>query len=36
MAEGLVSVNKRKEGDKGAMTVAQFPEMTAENRKVVR
>ena len=36
MNEGLVSVNKRKEGDKGSMTVAQFLEMTAEDRKVVR
>jgi len=36
MAEGKVSVNKRKEGDKGQMTVAQFLEMTADDRKVVR
>ena len=35
-AEGLIAVNKRKEGDKGQMTVAQFLEMTAEDRKVVR
>ena len=35
-AEGVISVNKRKEGDKGQMTVAQFLEMTAEDRKVVR
>ncbi|MDY6284487.1 MAG: His/Gly/Thr/Pro-type tRNA ligase C-terminal domain-containing protein [Fibrobacter sp.] len=35
-AEGLISVNKRKEGDKGQMTVAQFLEMTADDRKVVR
>ena len=36
MNEGVVSVNKHKEGDKGSMTVAQFLEMTAEDRKVVR
>jgi len=36
MNEGVVSVNKRKEGDKGSMTVAQFLEMTADDRKVVR
>ena len=36
MAEGKVSVNKRKEGDKGQMTVAQFLEMTEDDRKVVR
>ena len=35
-AEGVISVNKRKEGDKGQMTVAQFLEITAEDRKVVR
>ena len=35
-AEGVIAVNKRKEGDKGQMTVAQFLEMTAEDRKVVR
>ena len=35
-AEGLIAVNKRKEGDKGSMTVAQFLEMTADDRKVVR
>ena len=35
-AEGLISVNKRKEGDKGQMTVAQFLEMTEDDRKVVR
>ncbi|WP_173475341.1 hypothetical protein [Fibrobacter succinogenes] len=35
-AEGLIAVNKRKEGDKGQMTVAQFLEMTADDRKVVR
>ncbi|MCQ2960683.1 MAG: hypothetical protein MJ198_10945 [Bacteroidales bacterium] len=34
--EGVISVNKRKEGDKGQMTVAQFLEMTADDRKVVR
>ncbi len=35
-AEGVIAVNKRKEGDKGQMTVAQFLEMTADDRKVVR
>ena len=36
VADGVVSVRRRKEGDKGSMTVAQFLEMTAEDRKVVR
>ena len=36
VADGVVSVRKRKDGDKGQMTVAQFLEMTAEDRKVVR
>ena len=35
-AEGLIAVNKRKEGDKGQMTVAQFLDMTADDRRVVR
>ena len=35
-AEGLIAVNKRKEDDKGQMTVVQFLEMTADDRKVVR
>ena len=35
-AEGVIAVNKRKEGDKGQMTVAQFLEMTEDDRKVVR
>ena len=35
-AEGLIAVNKRKEGDKGQMTVADFLKMTEEDRKVVR
>ncbi len=34
--EGVISVNKRKEGDKGQMTVAQFLEMTNADRQVVR
>ncbi|WP_269843927.1 hypothetical protein [Hallerella porci] len=34
-AEGLIAVNKRKEGDKG-QTVAQFLKMTADDRKVIR
>lgn len=36
IADGVVSVRRRKEGDKGQMTVAQFLEMTADDRKVVR
>ena len=36
MNEGLVSVNKRKESDKGSMTVQAFLDMTADDRKVVR
>ena len=36
VADGVVSVRKRKDGDKGSMTVAQFLEMTADDRKVVR
>lgn len=36
VADGVVSVRRRKEGDKGSMTVAQFLEMTADDRKVVR
>ena len=35
-AEGVVSVRRRKEGDKGNMTVAQFLDMTVDDRKVVR
>ncbi len=34
--ENVVSVRRRKEGDKGSMTVEQFLEMTADDRKVVR
>lgn len=36
MAEGKVAVNKRKEGDKGSMTVAEFLAMTEADRQVVR
>lgn len=36
MNEGVVSVNKRKEGDKGSMIVQAFLDMTADDRKVVR
>ena len=36
VADGVVSVRRSKEGDKGSMTVAQFLEMTADDRKVVR
>lgn len=36
MNEGLVSVNKRKEGDKGTMTVQEFLAMTEADRQVVR
>ena len=35
-AEGLIAVNKKKEGDKGQMTVADFLKMTEDDRKVVR
>ena len=35
-AEGVIAVNKRKEGDKGQMTVADFLKMTEEGRKVIR
>jgi threonyl-tRNA synthetase len=35
-AEGLVSVRKRKDGDKGQMSVEAFIDMTADDRKVVR
>ena len=36
VADGVVSVRKRKDGDKGSMTVQAFLDMTAEDRKVVR
>ncbi len=36
VADGVVSVRKRKDGDKGSMTVQAFLEMTADDRKVVR
>lgn len=36
MTDGVISVNKRKEGDKGQMTVADFLKMTEDDRKVVR
>ena len=36
VADDVVSVRHRKEGDKGSMTVAQFLEMTADDRKVVK
>lgn len=35
-ADGVIAVNKRKEGDKGQMTVQAFLDMTADDRKVVR
>ena len=35
-AEGVIAVNKRMEGDKGSMTVADFLKMTEDDRKVVR
>ena len=35
-AEGVIAANKRKEGDKGQMTVQAFLDMTADDRKVVR
>ncbi len=34
--ENVVSVRRRKEGDKGSMTVSQFLELTEDDRKVVR
>ena len=36
VADGVVSVRRRKEGDKGSMTVQAFLDMTADDRKVVR
>ena len=36
VADGVVSVRRRKEGDKGSMKVADFLKMTEEDRKVVR
>ncbi|MBQ7080323.1 MAG: threonine--tRNA ligase, partial [Fibrobacter sp.] len=36
VADGVVSVRRRKEGDKGSMTVADFLKMTEDDRKVVR
>ena len=36
VADGVVSVRKRKDGDKGNMTVADFLKMTEDDRKVVR
>ena len=36
VADGVVSVRKRKDGDKGNMTVQAFLDMTADDRKVVR
>lgn len=36
VADGVVSVRKRKDGDKGSMTVQAFLDMTADDRKVVR
>ena len=36
VAEKLVSVRKRKDGDKGQMTVQAFIDMTADDRRVVR
>ena len=36
VADGVVSVRKRKDGDKGSMKVADFLKMTEEDRKVVR
>ena len=35
-AESVIAVNRRKEGDKGQMTVADFLKMTEDDRKVVR
>jgi threonyl-tRNA synthetase len=36
VADGVVSVRRRKEGDKGSMTVQAFLDMTADDRRVVR
>ena len=36
VADGVVSVHRRKEGDKGSMKVADFLKMTEDDRKVVR
>ena len=36
VTENVISVRKRKEGDKGQMTVADFLKMTEDDRKVVR
>lgn len=36
VADGVVSVRKRKDGDKGSMMVADFLKMTEDDRKVVR
>ena len=36
VADGVVSVRKRKDGDKGSMTVQAFLDMTADDRRVVR
>ena len=36
VADGVVSVRRRKEGDKGSMKVADFLKMTEDDRKVVR
>ena len=36
VADGVVSVRRRKEGDKGSMTVQAFLDMTADDRKVMR
>ena len=36
VADGVVSVRKRKDGDKGSMKVADFLKMTEDDRKVVR
>lgn len=36
VADGVVSVRKRKDGDKGSMKVADFLKMTADDCKVVR
>ncbi len=36
VADKVVSVRKRKDGDKGSMSVAQFLEMTEKDRSIVR
>ncbi|MDY3922586.1 MAG: His/Gly/Thr/Pro-type tRNA ligase C-terminal domain-containing protein, partial [Hallerella porci] len=36
VTDNVISVRKRKDGDKGSMSVQAFIDMTADDRKVVR